>query len=67
MKATILADGTLYVSPESTLEAYALRQWGMSNIASRDVAELDNLPKMTIDCRGHAGEFVTSTRPLRHV
>lgn len=31
MKATILADGTLQISPESDLEAYALGQWSRAN------------------------------------
>ncbi|WP_241331184.1 hypothetical protein [Burkholderia cenocepacia] len=32
MKATILSDGTLSVSPESELDAYALGQWSRQNI-----------------------------------
>ncbi|MDN7544803.1 hypothetical protein [Burkholderia cenocepacia] len=32
MKATILSDGTLSVSPESELEAYALGRWSQQNI-----------------------------------
>ena len=31
MKGTILADGTLQISPESELEAYALGQWSRAN------------------------------------
>ncbi|MBU9502845.1 hypothetical protein KTE68_22090 [Burkholderia multivorans] len=32
MKATILADGTLKIEPESELEAYALGQWSVENL-----------------------------------
>lgn len=32
MKTTILADGTLSVTPESDLEAYALSRWSTENI-----------------------------------
>jgi len=31
MKTTITADGTLTISPESELEAYALSQWGKAS------------------------------------
>jgi hypothetical protein len=34
VKATVRADGTLIVAPESGLEAYALSRWSKENIRS---------------------------------
>jgi len=34
VKTTIRADGTLHVTPETELEAYALNQWSKANFGS---------------------------------
>ncbi|AIO24935.1 hypothetical protein [Burkholderia cepacia] len=58
MKTTILADGTLSISPESDLEAYALNQWGIANLDwSRVPAGGQPLPKMILDCSEYAGRL----------
>ncbi|RQV20649.1 hypothetical protein DF039_12495 [Burkholderia cenocepacia] len=58
MKTTILADGTLSISPESDLEAYALNQWGIANLDwSRVPANGTPLPKMILDCSEYAGRL----------
>lgn len=64
MKASIKADGTLIVYPESETEAYALKQWGSASFELREQAELDRFPKMIVDCGSYPGAFVTSTRRL---
>ncbi|VWC78756.1 hypothetical protein BLA17378_03767 [Burkholderia aenigmatica] len=62
MKATILAGGTLSVSPESDLEAYALAQWSRQNIgdwfnaASRPMA-------IMVDCSAYPDALEPITIP----
>ncbi|RKE35266.1 hypothetical protein B0G76_1327 [Paraburkholderia sp. BL23I1N1] len=46
MKATIQADGTLYVAAETALEAYALDRWGRDNLPFNDARVC--LPKMIV-------------------
>ncbi|HDR9026931.1 TPA: hypothetical protein QDB14_001101 [Burkholderia vietnamiensis] len=54
MKATILADGTLHISPESDLDAYALGQWSRVNLADWfNVAQRSM--KITVDLSGYPG------------
>lgn len=58
MKTTILADGTLSITPESDLEAYALNQWGRMNLTGRPIPSDGNpLPKMILDCSEYAGRL----------
>ncbi|WP_321944690.1 hypothetical protein [Burkholderia cenocepacia] len=58
MKTTILADGTLSITPETDLEAYALNQWGTANLDwSRVSANETPLPKMILDCSEYAGRL----------
>nr|DAH88000.1 MAG TPA: hypothetical protein [Caudoviricetes sp.] len=58
MKTTILADGTLSISPEFDLEAYALNQWGVANLDwSRVPANGQPLPKMILDCNEYAARL----------
>lgn len=52
MKTTILADGTLSVTPESEFEAYALNQWGKTNLNWQSLEAYT--PKMIIDCSDYA-------------
>lgn len=62
MKTTILADGTLSITPESDLEAYALNQWGQVNLACFPIPPAGQpFPKMILDCSEYAerlGVFV---------
>lgn len=53
MKATILADGTLSVAPESEFEAYALDQWCRANLDFRLAAA--QIPKICVDFTGFPG------------
>lgn len=58
MKTTILADGTLSITPESDLDAYALNQWSIANLDwSRVPANGTPLPKMILDCSEYAGRL----------
>ncbi|WP_186200643.1 hypothetical protein [Burkholderia gladioli] len=58
MKTTILADGTLSITPESDLEAYALNQWGQVNLdLSKIPANGQPLPNMILDCSEYAGRL----------
>ncbi|SIT43707.1 hypothetical protein BN2476_350249 [Paraburkholderia piptadeniae] len=59
MKATILADGTLHVAPESDVEAYALDQWCRVNIDYRraDV----HAPKICVDFNDYPGAMQSLT------
>jgi hypothetical protein len=64
MKATILADGTLSIAPESGLEAYALDRWANENITSDwyCVTRVPPAPKLILDCSEYADRmdlFVT--------
>ena len=64
MKATIRADGTLSVTPESDLEAYALSRWSTENIRSDwyDV-RYSAPPKIILDMSDYAaaiGFFVVA-------
>ncbi|UEP42739.1 hypothetical protein [Burkholderia sp. B21-005] len=64
MKTTILADGTLSITPESDLEAYALNQWGRANLDySRVPPTCEPLPKMILELNEYAerlGLFVAA-------
>lgn len=64
MKATLTADGTLVVTPENDLEAYALKQWGIASFATLDENALAEFPKITVNCGEFKGGFISSTRPL---
>ena len=64
MKATLTADGTLVVTPENDLEAYALKQWGIASFAALDQQALAVFPKITINCGEFKPGFICSTRPL---
>ncbi|WP_186191039.1 hypothetical protein [Burkholderia gladioli] len=58
MKTTILADGTLSITPESDLEAYALNQWGQVNLDfSKIPANGQPLPNMILDCSEYVGRL----------
>ncbi|WP_186140066.1 hypothetical protein [Burkholderia gladioli] len=58
MKTTILAEGTLCITPESDLEAYALNQWGQVNLDfSKIPANGRPLPNMILDCSEYAGRL----------
>jgi hypothetical protein len=52
MKTTILANGTLTVTPESEFEAYALNQWGQANLNWQSLEAYT--PKMISDCSDYA-------------
>ncbi|GJH05019.1 hypothetical protein [Paraburkholderia terrae] len=54
MKTTILADGTLYITPESTLDAYALGQWSKANLDVAWFAQ-PHLPKIIVDLSQYPG------------
>ncbi|SOE85670.1 hypothetical protein SAMN05446935_6144 [Burkholderia sp. YR290] len=65
MKTTILADGTLSITPESDLEAYALDRWSRENITSDwyCATRVPPAPKLILDCSEYAdrmGLFVTA-------
>ncbi|WP_321810093.1 hypothetical protein [Burkholderia sp. BCC1985] len=62
MKATILADGTLHISPESDLDAYALGQWSRVNLADWfNVAQPS--VKIIVDLSGYPGALAPLTIP----
>ncbi|OTP79464.1 hypothetical protein [Caballeronia sordidicola] len=55
MKTTILADGTLSVTPETDLEAYALSRWSTENIrADWYDARISAPPKIILDMSEYA-------------
>lgn len=58
MKATILADGTLEIAPETGIEAYALDKWCRANLDYRNV--VDPKPKMLVDL----SEFPGALQPI---
>lgn len=49
MNATIRADGTLVVSPENELEAYALGRWSSTNFNDWQSVTAKHL-KIVVDC-----------------
>lgn len=59
MKATILADGTLSIAPESGLEAYALDRWAKENIASDFycATRVPAAPKIQLDFNGYVAQM----------
>jgi hypothetical protein len=58
VKTTILADGTLSVSPESELEAFALNCWAKENITADWYAANRHAPiKIIVDMSGYAGRL----------
>ena len=63
MKTTILADGTLNITPESDLEAYALDRWSRENITCDwyCATRVPAAPKIILDMSKYAdamGVFV---------
>ncbi len=52
MKATIKQDGTLYITPETELETYALGAWGKENHQKGE----SKGPKMVIKTAYEPGE-----------
>jgi hypothetical protein len=54
MKTTILADGTLSVTPESDLEAFALDCWARANITGDWYDVRNNRPKIILDLSDYA-------------
>lgn len=65
MKATICADGTLVVTPESELDAYALNQWALRNLARIPPPGEEPMPKMITDCSAYAGQLQIGDLPSR--
>lgn len=59
MKATITADGTLIVRPESEIEAYALARWSEVNFPDWSNA-LASHPRLMTDC----SEFPGACQPV---
>ncbi|WP_124588254.1 hypothetical protein [Burkholderia cepacia] len=62
MKATIQADGTLVVTAESELDAYALGQWSRANIGDWHNVTARTLAIM-IDCSAYPRALVPLTIP----
>ena len=57
MKATISANGTLVIRPESDLEAYALAQWSNVNMADWWCNVQVTRPRLMTDCSEFPGAF----------
>ncbi|MFM0270121.1 hypothetical protein PQQ59_06020 [Paraburkholderia aspalathi] len=59
MNATINADGTMVITAETELEAYALGQWSLASCLDLD----PNLwrPKLIVDC----SKYPAAIQPLR--
>jgi hypothetical protein len=60
VKTTIRADGTLHVTPETELEAYALNQWGKANFGSGFETRIPEI-KIIVDMSA----YDIDTTPLR--
>ncbi|MBB2981768.1 hypothetical protein [Paraburkholderia tropica] len=55
MKATIKADGTLVVMPETEIEAYALGRWSATNMTDWFTGNAKALPKFMLNCEQFPG------------
>jgi hypothetical protein len=58
MKATISADGTLTVRPETELEAFALAQWSNLNMSDWWTDVRVTRPRLMTDCSEYLGAFL---------